>query len=105
MAEHLTLSPAATSLLDMIERQMDVSLEIAHPWLDPIRRPSSGDAPHPLDDPEIAGEALKALRTGEVRLGDGPGLAYGIFPLRRVREVVGCVIVSKTAAKGGPGVE
>jgi hypothetical protein len=48
-----------------------------------------------MDEPEVAEEVLKALRTGEVRLGQVKAAAFGVFPLRRAREVVGCLITSQ----------
>src|SRR4029453_9176069 len=35
------------------------------------------------------------LRTGEVRIGQIKGAAFGVFPLRRSREIVGCLIASQ----------
>ncbi len=43
----------------------------------------------------MAEEVLKALRTGEVRVGQVRGATFGVFPLRRVREVVGCLVASQ----------
>ena len=48
-----------------------------------------------MEEPEVAEEVLKALRTGEVRVGQIRGAAFGVFPLRRVREVVGCLVASQ----------
>ena len=105
MAETLTLSPTAAAVLDMIEQQLGVSLEIAQPSLELVRRAAGSDTAPTLDDPEGAGEALKALRTGEVRVGTLRGLTYGIFPLRRAREIIGCLVVSRNAAATGVSVE
>src|SRR4029453_12319602 len=41
-------------------------------------------------------------RTGEVRVGQIKGAAFGVFPLRRAREVVGCLVASLRIV-GGEG--
>ena len=105
MAETLTLSPTAAAVLDMIEQQLGVCLEIAHPSLELVRPPAGSDTAPTLDDPQGAGEAAKALRTGEVRVGTLRGLTYGIFPLRRAREIIGCLVVSRNAPTTGGSVE
>src|SRR5262245_12230685 len=105
MAETLNLSPTAASLLDMIEQQMGVSIEVAHPGLEPVRRSVGSDASYTLDDPEGAADAVKALRTGEVRTGTLRGVSYGIFPLRRAREIVGCLVVTRRTPAGAGSVE
>jgi hypothetical protein len=94
MVDNLTLSPAGLALLEMLEQQTSVSFEVLHLWLDPVRHSPSGDFAQRMDEPEVAEEVLKALRTGEVRLGQIKGAAFGVFPLRRAREVVGCLVAS-----------
>jgi hypothetical protein len=79
----------------MLEQQTGVSFEVVHLWLDPVRHSPSGDFAQRMDEPEVAEEVLKALRTGEVRVGQIKGAAFGVFPLRRSREVVGCLIASE----------
>jgi hypothetical protein len=105
MADTLNLSPTAASLLDMIEQQMGVSIEVAHPGLEPVRRSVGSDASYTLDDPEGAADAVKALRTGEVRTGTLRGVSYGIFPLRRARDIIGCLVVTRRTPAGAGNVE
>ncbi len=95
MVNNLTLSPAGLALLEMIEQQTGVSFEVLHLWLDPVRHSASSDFAQRMEEPEVAEEVLKALRTGEVRVGQIRGAAFGVFPLRRVREVVGCLVASQ----------
>jgi hypothetical protein len=95
MVDNLTLSPAGLALLEMLEQQTGVSFEVVHLWLDPVRHSPSGDFAQRMDEPEVAEEVLKALRTGEVRFGQIKGAAFGVFPLRRAREVIGCLIASR----------
>src|SRR4029453_11780045 len=94
MVDNLTLSPAGLALLEMLEQQTGVSFEVVHLWLDPVRHSPAGDFAQRMDEPEVAEEVLKALRTGEVRVGQIKGAAFGVFPLRRAREVVGCLVAS-----------
>ena len=95
MVNNLTLSPAGLALLEMLEQQTGVSFEVLHLWLDPVRHSASSDFAQRMEEPEVAEEVLKALRTGEVRVGQIRGAAFGAFPLRRVREVVGCLVASQ----------
>ena len=95
MVNNLTLSPAGLALLEMLEQQTGVSFEVLHLWLDPVRHSASSDFAQRMEEPEVAEEVLKALRTGEVRVGQIRGAAFGVFPLRRVREVVGCLVASQ----------
>jgi hypothetical protein len=105
MVDNLTLSPAGLALLEMLEQQTGVSFEVVHLWLDPVRYSPSGDFAQRMDEPEVAEEVLKALRTGEVRFGQIKGAAFGVFPLRRAREVIGCLIASRrTLAEESPTV-
>ncbi len=105
MVDNLTLSPAGLALLEMLEQQTGVSFEVVHLWLDPVRHSPSGDFAQRMDEPEVAEEVLKALRTGEVRFGQIKGAAFGVFPLRRAREVIGCLIASRrTLAEESPAV-
>src|SRR6478735_2577108 len=99
MSDSLTLSPASLSLLELIERQAALSLDVVHVWLDPVRRPASTAIRSLLHETEVAGEILKALRTGEVRVGMLQAGAIGLFPLRRGRDIVGCLIVSRPGSE------
>jgi hypothetical protein len=94
MVENLTLSPAALALLEMLEQQAGVAFEVVHLGLAPVRRSPSSDLAQRMDEAEVTEEVLKALRTGEVRFGHLPGVAFSVFPLRRARETVGCLIAS-----------
>ena len=102
MVETLTLSPAAVALLEMIEQQAGISLEVVHLGLDAVRHSPTGDLSRRMDEVEIADEVLRALRTGEVRFGSVTGVALGVFPLRRGREIVGCLIASRPSPFDGP---
>ena len=93
MVNNLPLTPAGLALLDMLEQQTGVSFEVVHLWMDPVRQSSAGEFALAAQ-PVVADEVAKALRTGEVRLGHAPGVTFGIFPLRREREVIGCLIAS-----------
>ena len=95
MVNNLTLSPAGLALLEMLEQQTGVAFEVLHLWLDPVRHSASSDFAQRMEEPEVAEEVLKALRTGEVRVGQIRGAAFGVFPLRRAREVVGCLVASQ----------
>jgi len=95
MNDSLTLSPACLSLLELIERQTGLSLDVVHVWLDPVRRSGGAAIRSLLNETEVAAEILKALRTGEVRVGMFPAGAIGMFPLRRARDIVGCLVASR----------
>ena len=95
MPDQLQFSPAAWALLEMLQQQAGVSLEVVHVWLHPVRQASSGGFAGAIDEPGVAEEVLKAIRTGEVRVETANGMTFGVFPLRRAREVVGCLIVAR----------
>jgi hypothetical protein len=98
MSDQLNFSPAAWVLLEMLQQLAGVSLEIVHVWLHPVRQAPSGEFAAAIEEPGIAEEALKAVRTGEVRIDASRATAFGIFPLRRAREIVGCLIVTRRRA-------
>ncbi len=104
MSPYPYVSAAATALLESIEQQAGVSIEIVRVPADPVREPASGLL-LPVESPAIAEEVLKALRTGEVRTGRVAETAFGVFPLRREREIVGCLIASRRLGPPdtGPG--
>ena len=93
MSDQLQFSPAAWALLEMLQQQAGVTIEVVHVWLHPVRKVASGEFASAIDEPGVAEEVLKAIRTGEVRVESAPGMIFGVFPLRRAREVVGCLIV------------
>ena len=95
MVNNLTLSPAGLALLEMLEQQTGVVFRGPSPLAGPVRHSASSDFAQRMEEPEVAEEVLKALRTGEVRVGQIRGAAFGVFPLRRVREVVGCLVASQ----------
>jgi GGDEF domain-containing protein len=94
MSDTLTFSPAAWVLLEMLQQQTGLSLEVVHVWLHPVRQGPSPDYAGAIEEPAVADAVMKAVRTGEVRVESMRGLSFGAFPLRRAREVVGCLIVS-----------
>ena len=98
MSDSLTLSPACLALLELLERQTGLSLDVVYAWLDPVRRSGGGAIRSLLQDPEVAAEILKSLRTGEVRVGIFTAGAIGLFPLRRSRDIAGCLVVSGPAS-------
>jgi hypothetical protein len=100
MVNNLTLSPAGLALLDMLEQQTGVSFEVVHLWLDSVRLPPGGESAVRAKEPLVAEEVSKALRTGEVRLGCVQGVTFGVFPLRRAREIIGCLIASRRDSPG-----
>ena len=79
----------------MLQQQAGVSVEVVHVWLDPVQQTTTGEFARALEEPGVAEEVLKAVKTGEVRVEAARGMTVGIFPLRRAREVVGCLIVSR----------
>ncbi|MEO7271046.1 MAG: hypothetical protein ABI211_03475, partial [Vicinamibacterales bacterium] len=98
MNDSLTLSPAALGLLEMIERQTGLCLDVVHVWLDPVRRPGATGLGSVLHETDVAADILQVLRTGEVRVGVFAAGVIGLFPLRRSRDIVGCLVVSRPAA-------
>jgi GGDEF domain-containing protein len=98
MPERLHFSPSAWALLEMLQRQAGVSLGVVHVWLDPVQQSTAGEITRALEQPGVADEVLKAIKTGEVRVEAARGMTIGIFPLRRMREIVGCLIVSRRSA-------
>src|SRR5262245_8555652 len=103
MSDQLQFSPAAWALLEMLQQQAGVSVEVVHVWLHPVRQIAHGDLKGAIDEPGVAEEVLKAIRTGEVRVESAQTITYGAFPLRRAREVVGCLIVARRRPpNGGP---
>ena len=101
MVNNLILSPAGLALLDMLEQQTGVSFEVVHLWLDPVRQSQGGDFALRAE-PGVAEEVSKALRTGEVRVGRLHGVSFGVYPLRRTREIIGCLIASRRDAADQP---
>jgi GGDEF domain-containing protein len=102
MLDSVNLSPAGWALLEMLQQQSGVTLDVVHVWLQPVRQSPVGYGTRLLEEPGVAQEALKAIRTGEVRIDSTRDLVYGIFPLRRTREVIGCLVAShgRTDAEG-----
>jgi hypothetical protein len=100
MSPYPYVSAAATALLESIEQQAGVSLEIVQVPPDPLREAASGLL-SAVESPAISEEVLKALRTGEVRAGRVADTTFGVFPLRREREIVGCLIASGRLRGGG----
>lgn len=103
MNSHLDLSPAASAVLELLERETDTSFEILRPTLESVRRSPGSPALHTIADPSVAEEATRALQTGEVRVGQLRGSRFGVLPLRRAREIIGCLVVSPSSVVGQSG--
>lgn len=95
MSDQFIPSPAAWTLLDLLQQHLGVSLELFDTGFRPLAPSGAPDDQSPADDPGIAAEALKALRTGDVHISRTPPHPVGIFPLRVSRRVVGCLVVSR----------
>ncbi len=100
MSPHPYISASVRALLEAIEQQAGVSLEVVQVPLD-SPRDSHASPPSSVANPVVAEQVLKALRTGEVRSGRAGDTAFGVFPLRREREIVGCLIASSRPGSGG----
>ena len=98
MVDTLTLSAAGLALLEMVELLTGVSFEVVHLQLDPLGHSLSRNSSPKTHEPGVSEDVLKSLRTGEVRLGQAREMTYGVFPLRRSREIVGCLIASLRSA-------
>lgn len=94
MPEQLTLSQSAWTLLDMLQQQLGVTIEVLDMSMRPISPGLLPDVPSAIEEPRIAAETLKSLRTGELRIDRTTGVPVAIFPLRVAKQVAGCLVVS-----------
>lgn len=101
MAEPLNLSQPAWTVIDMLQEQLGVTIEVLDSSMRPHRVAGAAEVSSAIEEPRIAEETLKSLRTGELRIDRTTGAPIGIFPLRVGRQVVGCLVVSARAAAEG----
>ena len=99
MPEPLNPSQPAWALLDMIQQQLGVSVEVLDPAMRPLAPTTIGEAASAIEQPGIAAETLKSLRSGEVRIDRSTGAPIGIFPLRVARQIAGVLIIARRAAR------
>jgi GGDEF domain-containing protein len=102
MPEPLNLSQPAWALLDMLQQQLDVSVEVLDSALRPLL-PGVGEAASAIDQPAVTAEILKSLRSGEARIDRTSGAPVGIFPLRVARQVAGVLIIARRAPRQPEG--
>lgn len=103
MPETLSLSQAAWTQIDMLQDQLGVTIEVVDMSMRPLRAAGVADVSSAIEEPRIAAETLKGLRTGELRIDRTTSDPVGIFPLRVERQVVGCLVVSARIASGARG--
>jgi GGDEF domain-containing protein len=101
MAEQLNPSQPAWILLDMLQQQLGVTIEVLDLSMRPLAPAGVADAPSATEEPRIAAETLKSLRTGELRIDRTTGVPVGIFPLRVAKQIAGCLIVSTRPGRSG----
>ena len=101
MAEQLNPSQPAWTLLDMLQQQLGVTIEVLDVSMRPLAATGVADGPSATEEPRIAAEMLKSLRTGEVRIDRTTGAPVGIFPLRVAKQIAGCLIVSGRPVRAG----
>jgi hypothetical protein len=97
MPEPFTLSQPAWALLDLLQEQLGVSVEVLDTSLRPLLPAGLGDSAGAAEHPAVAGETVKSLRSGEIRIDRSTGRPIGIFPLRVARQVAGVLIISRGA--------
>ena len=100
MPEPFNLSQPAWALLDMLQEQLDVSMEVLDASLRPLLPAGLGDASPTIDQPGTAAETAKSLRSGEIRIDKSTGKPIGIFPLRVARQIAGVLLVSRRGVHG-----
>jgi hypothetical protein len=101
MPEPLNLSPTAWALLDMLQQQLGVSIEVLDTNLRVVAPAGPAEAVSLVDQPGIATEAARSVRTGEVRISRAGGAPVGIFPLRLARQIAGVLLIAARAARQG----
>ena len=103
MDEQLNPSQPAWILLDMLQQQLGVTIELVDTSMRPLAPAGAVVGPSATENPRIAAETLKSLRTGELRIDRTAGAPVGIFPLRVAKQVAGCLLVTgRPAAVGQP---
>jgi hypothetical protein len=98
MPEAFNLSQPAWALLDMVQEQLDVSMEVLDTSLRPVVPAGLGAASTAIDQPGTAAEMAKSLRSGEIRVDRSTGKPIAIFPLRVARQIAGVLLVSERGA-------
>jgi hypothetical protein len=98
MPEAFNLSQPAWALLDMVQEQLDVSMEVLDTSLRPIVPAGLGAASTTIEQPGTAAETAKSLRSGEIRIDRSTGKPIAIFPLRVARQIAGVLLVSQRSA-------
>lgn len=100
MPEQITLSQPAWNLIDALQQQLDVRIEVLDVSMRPLVAAAAVEGPSAIDEPRLAAETLKSLRTGELRIDRSTGVTVGIFPLRVAKQVAGCLVVSPRRPAG-----
>jgi hypothetical protein len=95
MPEAFNLSQPAWALLDMVQEQLDVSMEVLDTSLRPLVPAGLGSASTAIEQPGTAAETAKSLRSGEIRIDRSTGKPIAIFPLRVARQIAGVLLVSQ----------
>jgi hypothetical protein len=95
MPEPFNLSQPAWALLDMLQEQLEVSMEVLDTSLRPLVPAGLGDSSPTIGQPGTAAETAKSLRSGEIRIDRSTGKPIGIFPLRVSRQIAGVLLVSQ----------
>ncbi len=98
MPEPFTLSQPAWALLDLLQEQLGVSVEVRDTSLRPVVPAGLAESSAAAEHPGVAAEAVKSLRTGEIRIDRSTGRPIGIFPLRVARQVAGVLLISRRPA-------
>jgi hypothetical protein len=93
MPEQLNLSQSAWALLDLLQQQLGVTLEVLDSSMRPLSSATGVEPTNILDQPSVAAEISKSMKSGEVRIDRTSGAPVGIFPLRVSRQVAGCLLV------------
>ena len=99
MPEAFNLSQSAWALLDMLQEQLDVSMEVLDSSLRPLVPAGFGGASPTIEQPGTAAETAKSLRSGEIRIDRSTGKPIGIFPLRVMRQIAGVLLVSRRGTR------
>ena len=101
MPEPLHVSQSAWALLDMLQQQLGVSVEVLDASMRPVAPVAAGDAASLVEQPAIAAEIARSLRTGDIRIDRTTGVPIGIFPFRLARQIAGALIVTPGTFRPG----
>lgn len=91
----LTLSSAATALLEVLQFRCGVSVDFVDAALQPVPSMPADDFAGPLSEPGVRELCLAALRTGEAREHRELAVPLGLYPVRRDGQVVGLLIIAR----------